>query len=495
MEWMPASATGVIEPAGQEIPSDELSEAAPVVTSATSSSGWTTRSIRVVYRDEELERTAQLFATELSGQLLQDVSAKKLADTEKPTEGDIVLNFWKTAGDGEEWTQTLGDEGYELNLEAERPGVISVSARTKRGVRWGCVALGQLWEKSEGQIPAGVLRDYPAWSVRGFGIDVGRRPISLELLYRIAEELSKHRMNTLQIHLNDNQIISQSDYDGTKEGARQLYAGFRLESDVKNEAGQSITSQDLYYSKEEFAQFVADAAVMGVEVVPEIDTPAHSLALTKVFPKLGLSGDPESVDQLDLSNPAAQKLAETIWSEYLIESDVFSETGTVHIGMDEYFGNQKAFVDYMKELSDCVAEAAPEKTIRMWGSLSKTGQDYSGLSRKIQLQVWDTDWADPQEMYDAGFSVINSLSSSLYLIPGGGYDRLDLDFLEKKWQPNVFETQERTWELPRWSSRTLGACYMLWNDYASQDGNEITEDGLFERFAEPLDILARKLWK
>lgn len=99
--------------------------------------------------------------------------------------------------------------------------------------------------------------------------------------------------------------------------------------------------------------------------------------------------------------------------------------------MDEYFGNQKAFVDYMKALSDYVAEAAPEKTIRMWGSLSKTGQDYSGLSRKIQLQVWDTDWTDPQEMYDAGFSVINSLSSSLYLIPGGGYDRLDLDFWKK----------------------------------------------------------------
>ena len=496
MEWMPASATGVIEPAGQEIPSDEISEAAPVVAPATSSSSdWTTRFIRVVYRDEELERTAQLFATELSGQLLQDVSVEKLADTEKPTEGDIVLNFRKAVGDGKEWTQTLGDEGYELNLEAESPGVISISARTKRGVRWGCVALGQLLEKSEGQLPAGVLRDYPAWSVRGFGIDVGRSPVSLELLYRIAEELSKHQMNTLQIHLNDNQIISQSDYDGTKEGARQLYAGFRLESDVRNKAGQSITSQDLYYSKEEFAQFIEDAAVMGVEVVPEIDTPAHSLALTKVFPKLGLSGDPESVDQLDLSNPAAQKLAETIWSECLTESDVFSGTGTVHIGMDEYFGNQKAFVDYMKALSDYVAEAAPEKTIRMWGSLSKTGQDYSGLSRKIQLQVWDMDWTDPQEMYDAGFSVINSLSSSLYLIPGGGYDRLDLDFLEKKWQPNVFETQEQTWELPRWSSRTLGACYMLWNDYASQDGNEITEDGLFERFAEPLDILARKLWK
>ena len=241
MEWMPASATGVIESAGQEFPSDEISEAAPVVAPATSSSSdWTTRFIRVVYRDEELERTAQLFATELSGQLLQDVSVEKLADTEKPTEGDIVLNFRKAVGDGKEWTQTLGDEGYELNLEAESPGVISISARTKRGVRWGCVALGQLLEKSEGQLPTGVLRDYPAWSVRGFGIDVGRRPVSLELLYRIAEELSKHQMNTLQIHLNDNQIISQSDYDGTKEGARQLYAGFRLESDVRNRDRKSV---------------------------------------------------------------------------------------------------------------------------------------------------------------------------------------------------------------------------------------------------------------
>lgn len=127
-----------------------------------------------------------------------------------------------------------------------------------------------------------MLRDYPAWSVRGFGIDVGRRPVSLELLYRIAEELSKHQMNTLQIHLNDNQIISQSDYDGTKEGARQLYAGFRLESDVRNKAGQSITSQDLYYSKEEFAQFIEDAAVMGSwRSCRKSNTPAHSLAFHK----------------------------------------------------------------------------------------------------------------------------------------------------------------------------------------------------------------------
>ena len=100
--------------------------------------------------------------------------------------------------------------------------------------------------------------------------------------------------------------------------------------------------------------------------------------------------------------------------------------------------------------------------------------------------IRDRDWTDPQEMYDAGFSIINSLSSSLYLIPGGGYDRLDLDFLEKKWQPNVFETQERTWELPRWSSQTLGAVsYTHLDVYKRQ--TECRADGLSDRGGDALD--------
>ena len=98
-------------------------------------------------------------------------------------------------------------------------------------------------------------------------------------------------------------------------------------------------------------------------------------------------------------------------------------------------------------------------------------------------------------MYEAGFGIINSLSSHLYLIPGGGeYDRLDIGYLEKEWQPNLFETAEQTWILPAWSDRVLGACYMMWNDWQQADGMELTQDDLMERFLEPLPAIAQKCW-
>lgn len=395
----------------------------------------------------------------------------------------------------DEWTDSLGQEGFELDIGMEKDGEIQIEARTQQGLCWGLESLRQLCGVSDGEIPTGRIRDYPRYSVRGFGIDVGRRAVSMELLYRIVDALAEQRMNTLLVHLNDNQIISQSSYDGTTEGARNLYAGFRLESDIRNEAGEPLTSQELFYTKEDFSELVAYAAQRGVEVVPEIDTPAHSLALTKLFPQLGLKNHPEAADQLDLSKPETTELVKQIWAEYLTGEDaVFAQTEAIHIGMDEYFGDAEDYLSYMETISEYVRELAPDKRIRMWGSLSGIEGDISNLSRELEMHVWDTSWADPQEMYEAGFPIVNSLSSSLYLIPGGGYDWLDKDFLIKDWQPNVFETAERTWVLPAYSPRMLGACYMMWNDWAFLNGESITEDGLFERFADPLPVIAEKLW-
>lgn len=450
---------------------------------------------------EELLATAQLFAEELSGQTgrkveLHFIEEREASGAEK-LDSDILLT--RKEESGQISNSGLGEEGYELALgsAAGKCGTV-ICAETSQGIRWGCVAFEDLLEKTEGTLPQGTIRDYPRYSVRGFGIDVGRRPISLNLLYRIVKELSGQKMNTLQVHLNDNQIIAQSDYDKTEEGARGLYAGFRLESRQKNEKGEGITSSDLFYTKEEFEQFIEDAAVYGVEVVPEIDTPAHSLAITKVFPELGLSGNPESVDQLNLSNPGAVQLGKDLWSEYLEEGTqneaVFHACEAVHIGMDEYFGDEKEYLSYLIEMAAHVRKLAPDKKIRIWASLSKIEADHAEVPKDVQLHIWDTDWADPSDMYEEGFEIINSLSSSLYIIPGGGYDWLDQEFVKEKWQPNVFETKERTWTLPAYSPQMLGACYMMWNDWSRLNGESITEEDLFERFEKPLPAIAEKLW-
>ncbi|MCM1263871.1 MAG: family 20 glycosylhydrolase [Butyrivibrio sp.] len=462
--------------------------------------------------EEELYATASLFAAELSQLLGYNVEAvveeninfhniqdrTEAADMQNNIKtSDIYLSFLQDfeKNDEDSWLDGMGEEGYQICLQSDFVKGTWIVANTAQGIRWGCVSLLDLLEKTQGELPQGIIRDYPRYSVRGFGIDVGRRAVPMEMLYDIVREMSKYKMNTLIVHLNDNNIIAQSDYDGTIEGARSLYSGFRLESGIKSAEGIGITSEDFYYTKEEFSQFIADAAVYGVEIVPEIDTPAHSLFITKVFPNLGLSRNPESVDQLDLSKPETAELVKNIWSEYLLGEDaVFSGCSAVHIGMDEYYGDEKEYINYLTEISNYVRELAPDKEIRIWGSLSQIKTEHIKELNNLQMHIWSTDWTKPDEMYEAGFPIINSLSSSLYIIPGGGYDWLELNFLEEKWQPNVFETKERTWILPAYSPQMLGASYMLWNDLYQLNGERITDEEIFERFAKPLPIIADKLW-
>lgn len=454
--------------------------------------------IRVLESPEEenglLNQMAELLQTELAGKASEKTEQGRIA--KQNGEIEEILFVLENAGEN-----NLGEEGCEIQI---REHEIRIIANTSQGIRFGCVSLLDLLEDvsntgGEKELPLGIMRDYPRYEVRGFGIDVGRRPVSMELLYQMVQELSANKMNTLQIHLNDNQIIAQSGYDGTLDGAKSLYAGFRLESDIQNHAGQGITSEDSFYTKEEFQKLIEDAKVYGVEIVPEIDTPAHCLKMTQVFPELGMTSDPETADILDISKKEAKQLAKDIWSEYLTApggdgTSVFEECEAVHLGMDEYYGEAEEYLIYLEELSEHVEALAPEKELRIWGSLSWLNGDLSGISRDLQMHIWDVRWTDPMEMYEEGFSLINSLSSDLYLIPGGGYDRLDVDYLEKNWSPNVYRTAERTWIIPAWSDRCLGACYMMWNDWAQLNGGEITEDGLYERFREPLPVIADKLW-
>ena len=414
------------------------------------------------------------------------------------------------------------EEAYCIYIAGEEDGGIRVYGGGRKGLRWGMVTLAKLVRACTGEdgsvtLPCGVIRDYPRYSVRGFGIDVSRRPVSLDTLETIAEELSAHRMNTLHVHLNDNQIITQSGYDGTVAGARNLYSAFRLDLGITGKDGAPVASGDLCYSEEEFAQFVDYAASLGVEVVPEIDTPAHSLALTKVFPEAGFARAPELADTLDLSKEAARELGRKVWTEALAGA-AFEDCATVHLGGDEYYGRGRDYAAYMASLALLVKETAPEKKLRLWASLDYYGDPglYRTLAQadpELEMQLWDASWADPGRVYGEGFSLINSWSRDLYILPGGGYDYLDTEQLQSSWMPNRFATEDREWIIPAYSGRMLGAVYMLWNDWADYGnpgaeesaadkeelpGGESAESGsdadILARFIDPLDVLESRLW-
>ncbi len=401
--------------------------------------------------------------------------------------GDIYLGYAQEENG-------LGREGYTCNVTDKC--VIKAEAAT--GIRWGTVTLMQILftDRNEGETaPQGYIRDYPLYEVRGFGIDVARKAVSLDVLYTMMETMSWYKMNDLAIHLNDNEILATSGLTGSAKQAMTAESAFRLESDVLGvqAEGDYPTPQEYAYTKEELAQFIATAKIYGVTVVPEIDTPAHSLSITKRYPEYALQTGSESVDQIDLGNGKAVALMEEIWREALDEENgAFREAKIVNIGMDEYYGDGEQYRQYLTRINRQAQEAG--KTVRLWGSLSNMGGTTVPSPENLQMNIWSTDWADPMEMYEAGYSLINMQNNHLYIIPGGGYDYLDCRELYENWEPNRFYDYNRKETIPVYSPQMLGAAYMIWNDMCGGLDIGISEYDLYVRFLEPLGVLSVKLW-
>lgn len=397
--------------------------------------------------------------------------------------GDIYLGY-------AEEENGLGEEGYTCDISDK----CVIKAETAAGVRWGTVTWMQLMFAEAGRnVPQGQIRDYPLYKVRGFGIDVARKPVSMDMLYRIMETMSWYKMNDLAIHLNDNTILATSGLTDSMEHAMTADSAFRLESALGNEKGEMLTSAEYAYTKEEFAEFIATAKTYGVTVVPEIDTPAHSLSITKLYPEYALRTSNESVDQIDLGNEAAVAFVEKIWQEALAEgTGAFREAEIVNIGMDEYYGDGEQYRQYLMRINNLAQEAG--KTVRLWGSFSNMGGTTKPQPENLQMNLWSTVWADPMEMYEAGYSLINMQNNHLYLIPGGGYDRLDGRDLYENWAPNRFYDYNRRETIPVYSPQMLGAAYMIWNDMVGRLDVGICEYDLYERFLEPLGVVSARLW-
>lgn len=427
-----------------------------------------------------LQDEATLFAKEyeaLTG-YRPEVEAGRVTDAQA---GDIYLGYVEASCG-------LGREGYTCDITDK----CVILAEADTGVRWGTVTVLQLLGQ-EGSLPRGKIRDYPLYEVRGFGIDVARKAVSIDTLYAMVEEMSFYKMNDLTVHLNDNEILSTSGLTDSAADAMTAKSAFRLESDVANDSGQRLTSSEYAYTKEEFAQFIEDAKAYGVTVVPEIDTPAHSLSVTKLFPEYALTARTESVDQIDLGNEKAVALVKEIWQEALVgEQAAFRDAEIVNIGMDEYYGDGEQYRRFLLEIADLAAAAG--KTVRLWGSLSNIGGTAAPDPEGLQMNLWSTVWADPREMYEAGYSLVNMQNNHLYVIPGGGYDYLDTQELYHNWEANKFYDHSLLEMIPVYSPQMLGAAYMIWNDMCGGLDVGISEYDLYERFRQPIPVLAAKLW-
>ena len=416
-------------------------------------------------QNPELLRIAKMFADDyrqMFGQTLSVVQGKAAS-------GDFVLAL--------STDKKLGEEGYAIKITDR----VAASAPTTTGLYWSTRTLLQLAEQNqERSLPQGVIRDYPDYPLRGFMIDCGRKFIPMSYLQDLVKIMAYYKMNTLQVHLNDNGFKQYFEHNWDK-----TYAAFRLESDTY----PGLAARDGSYSKKEFIDFQKQAASNFVEIIPEIDVPAHSLALTHYKPEIG--SKEYGMDHLDLFNPETYKFVDALFKEYLEGDNPVFVGKRVHIGTDEYSNAKKDVIEKFRAFTDHYIRFVEGfgKQAVVWGALSHAKGDTPVKSENVIMNAWYNGYADPATMIKDGYKLICIPDGMVYIVPVAGYyqDYLNEPYLYKEWTPahignSVFEEKHPS---------ILGGMFAIWNDHA---GNGISVKDIHHRIFSPLQTLSVKMW-
>lgn len=373
--------------------------------------------------------------------------------------------------------KSLEKEGYSIRITDK----VLLSAPYPAGVYWGTRTLLQMAEQdADHRLPQGVIRDYPDYPLRGFMLDCARKFIPLSYLQDLVRIMSYYKMNTLQIHLNDNGFKQYFEHDWSK-----TYSAFRLESDTY----PGLTAIDGSYTKKEFIALQKQAMALGVEIIPEIDVPAHSLAFTHYKPKTG--SEKYGMDHLDLFAPETYPFVDALFKEYLEGDEPVFCGKRVHIGTDEYANETQELIEKFREFTDHYIRLVERygKQACVWGALTYAKGDTPVKSENVVMNLWSTGFANPKEMMADGYQLISMYDQDLYIVPGAPYyhDYLNEEKLYAEWTPAVIGKDTFEEQHPS----ILGGMFALWNDHV---GNGISVKDIHYRAFPALQTLALKMW-
>lgn len=243
-------------------------------------------------------RTIQIQNERLRGEAdyLQEALASKGINTEiNPISCGwpvIELVLGKASSPG------LPDEAYHLSADQQK---VAITANTPHGIFNGIQTLLQLLRDNT-MVDACDITDWPAFTWRGYMVDVGRNFQSTDLLKRQIDKMASYKLNVFHLHLTEDIA-----WRLTIKQYQQLTAP---ENMLRDKGG--------YYSEDDIKQLQAFCAARHIEFVPEIDMPGHSAAFKRCF-----GADMQSDIGIAILKKILKEVLETYHFKYL------------HIGGDE----------------------------------------------------------------------------------------------------------------------------------------------------------------
>lgn len=354
-------------------------------------------------------------------------------------------------------------EGYRLSVTPKSVGIVGADAS---GVFYGIQTLLQLFPPQvyndrpqrgvEWAAPCVEVSDAPCRPWRGMMLDVARYFFDKDFVKKYIDMMAMYKLNKLQFHLIDD-------------------SGWRLEikkyprlTEVGAWAGPDSKRLGGYYTQEEIREILDYARVRGVEVIPEIEFPAHILSAVVAYPWLSCTGEQHQVPRQHFIS--RDLLCAGKESSYKFLADVLEETADLFPSKYINIGGDEAVYSRWEQCPDCQAVMKREgldkasqlqgyMTNRVLEMMKKKGRTVIGWEEIIQrgklndpvvALIWHN-VADTIQATQSGHKAILTPATHMYL-----------DFPESR---TPGEVKAATWMPPI----SVEKCYSMdVNDYSAQ---------------------------
>ncbi|WP_319956154.1 family 20 glycosylhydrolase [Micromonospora yasonensis] len=317
---------------------------------------------------------------------------------ETPAAHAIMLRI--TDDDG-----SFGPEAYRLDVT---PGMVLLQAATAQGLFHGVQTLRQLLpaqveadsvQSGPWRIPGVHVVDQPRYAWRAAMLDPARHFLTVAEVKRYIELLALYKMNTLHLHLADDQ-------------------GWRIQIDSWPRLATYGGSTEVgggpggYYTKDDYREIVAYAAKHQITVVPEIDMPGHTNAALASYAELNCNGVAPKLytgtgvgfSSLCIDKPITYQFIDDV----IRELAAMTPGSYLHIGGDEaHVTPHDDYVRFIDRVEDIVNRHG--KTMIGWEEISA-----ADTAPPTVAQYWSTP-AEAKAAADKGMEVIMSPAQKAYL--------------------------------------------------------------------------------
>ncbi|KAL5287096.1 hypothetical protein ACFFRR_008192 [Megaselia abdita] len=395
------------------------------------------------------------------------------------------------------------DESYNLTSTLDNNNMVAkITANTFFGARHGLSTLQQLiWYDEEDDLlrilSRFVINDAPKFKYRGLMLDTSRNYFSVDSIKRTLAGMSYAKLNRFHWHLTDSQ-------------------SFPFVSKYYPElAAYGAYSDRETYTHEDVQEVVEYAKIRGIQVIPEIDAPAHAGNGWEWGPKKGLGDLSLCINQQPwkfyCGEPPCGQLNPKNNNTYLILQKLYEEllnltgpTDYFHLGGDEvnlecwgqYFNEtdlRGLWCDFMLQVMNRLKIANKNVMPKFVGVWSSGLTSTRCLPKsQVAVQVWGgSTWTENYDLIENGFNVIISHVDAWYLDCGFGSWRQTGDAAcspYRTWQ-NVYK--HKPWEKMRLDGmrkkQVLGGEVCLWTE-------QVDENGLDNRLWPRTAALGERLW-